>query len=177
MFWSSETIAYIRSPFGCIADDYPYTAWLSPFARKGLQRENFARITMDFDGSVQSAKGHAEAAAIGYNKKKKGSRSYYPLFCTVAQTGQFFDVLHRPGNVHDSNGADQFMLNCFTEARAKLKNTVFESRMDSAFFNRKILSVLNDNQVKFTASVPFERFCELKGMIENTEHYNTDHEC
>jgi hypothetical protein len=139
---------------------------------EGLQREDFARITMDFDGSVQSTKGHAEATAIGFNKKKKGSRSYYPLFCTVAQTGQFFDVLHRPGNVHDSNGADEFMLSCFTEAKANLNNTVFESRMDSAFFNQKILSVLNDNQVKFTASVPFERFCELKGMIENTTHWH-----
>jgi hypothetical protein len=139
---------------------------------KGIQRENFARLTMDFDGSVQSTKGHAEATAIGYNKKKKGLRSYYPLFCTVAQTGQFFDVHHRPGNVHDSNGADEFMLSCFTEAKANVKNTVFESRMDSAFFSAKILSVLNDHQVKFTASVPFERFCELKGMIENTPHWH-----
>ena len=139
---------------------------------EGLQRENLPRITMDFDGSVQSTKGHAEATAIGYNKKKKGSRSYYPLFCTVSQTGQFFDVHHRPGNVHDSNGADQFMLSCFTEAKAQLKNTVFESRMDSAFFSQKILGILNSNHVKFTASVPFERLCELKGMIENRKHWH-----
>jgi hypothetical protein len=53
---------------------------------------------MDFDGSVLSTKGHAEGSAIGFNKRKKGARSYYPLFCTVAQTGQFFDMHHRPGN-------------------------------------------------------------------------------
>ena len=115
---------------------------------EGLQRENFPRITMDFDGSVQSTKGHAEGTAIGFNKKKKGSRSYYPLFCTVAQTGQFFDIYHRPGNVHDSNGADKFMLNCFTEAKEQLKASVFESRMDSAFFNQQIIiSILNSNGV------------------------------
>ena len=39
--------------------------------------------------------------------KKKGARSYYHLLCTVAQTGQFLDVLHRPGNVHDSKGAHE----------------------------------------------------------------------
>ena len=89
---------------------------------EGLLRENFPRATLDFDGSVQSTKGHAEGTAIGFNKKKKGSRSYYPLFCTVAQTGQFLDVLHRPGNVHDSNGADQFMVSCFAKAREQLKN-------------------------------------------------------
>ena len=33
--------------------------------------------------------------------------SHYNLFCTVAQTGQFLDVLHRPGNVHDSKDAHE----------------------------------------------------------------------
>jgi hypothetical protein len=45
---------------------------------------------------------------VGFNRKKKGQRSYYPLFCSVAQTGQVLDVWHRPGNVHDSNGAKAF---------------------------------------------------------------------
>jgi hypothetical protein len=48
-----------------------------------LQQEELARITMDFDGSVQSTKRHAEGSAVGFNKVKKGARSYYPLFCTV----------------------------------------------------------------------------------------------
>ncbi|MCA9200495.1 MAG: IS1380 family transposase, partial [Planctomycetales bacterium] len=63
------------------------------------------RITLDFDGSVLSTKRRAEGTAVGFNKKKKGARSYYPLFCTVAQTSQVLDFLHRSGNVHDSNGA------------------------------------------------------------------------
>ena len=138
---------------------------------EGLQRENFPRLTFDFDGSVQSTKSHAEGTAVGFNKAKKGARSYYPLFCTVAQTGQFFDVHHRPGNVHDSNGADQFMLDCFSQARAELKTPLFESRMDSAFFNRKILSVLDEKRVKFSASVPFERLPQLKQIIEQRKRW------
>jgi len=139
---------------------------------EGLIRENFPRLTLDFDGSVQSTKGHSEGTAVGFNKQKKGSRSYYPLFCTVAQTGQFLDALHRPGNVHDSNGADQFMLSCFVEAKEHLKNTVLESRMDSAFFSKEIMSILNNNYVKFTASVPFERLTELKGMVEGRKRWH-----
>ncbi len=139
----------------------------------GLKRENLPRLTFDFDGSVQSTKGHAEGTAVGFNKRKKGDRSYYPLFCTVAQTDQFFDVYHRPGNVHDSNGADQFMMNCFAKAKKELKNTIFESRIDSAFFNHKILSLLDNKSVKFTASVPFERFPQLKGMIEQRKRWRT----
>ena len=60
-------------------------------------------MTLDYDGSVLSTGRHAEGTAVGFNKKKKGARSYYPLFCTVAQTDQVLDVHHRPGNVHDSN--------------------------------------------------------------------------
>lgn len=138
---------------------------------EGLKREGFPRLTFDFDGSVQSTKGHAEGTAVGFNKGKKGARSYYPLFCTVAQTGQFFDMHHRPGNVHDSNGADQFMLDCFKLAREQLGNTLFESRMDSAFFNKEIIGVLDSLHVKFTASVPFERFSELKSIIEERKRW------
>lgn len=138
---------------------------------EGLERERFPRLTLDFDGSVLSTQGHAEGTAVGFNKVKKGSRSYYPLFCTVAQTAQFFDVHHRPGNVHDSNGAAQFMLNCFGIVKSQLENTILESRMDSAFFNQDILSMLSDNSVKFTASVPFERFTKLKSIIEKRENW------
>jgi hypothetical protein len=138
---------------------------------EGLIRERLPRITMDFDGSVQSTKGHAQGTAVGFNKTKRGARSYYSLFCTVAQTGQFFDVHHRPGNVHDSNGAEQFMLDCFSKAKNSLGSAVLESRMDSAFFNERVLSMLNANHVKFTASVPFARFCELKDKVQSRKRW------
>jgi len=141
------------------------------FVIDGLQREQFPRLTLDFDGSVLSTKGHAEGSAIGFNKSKKGARSYYPLFCTVAQTGQIFDMHHRPGNVHDSNGALDFMLRCFQNTKSQLPRTIFESRMDGAFFNQDIISSMAAKHVQFTASVPFARFTELKRMIEACESW------
>jgi len=140
---------------------------------QGLIRERLPRLTLDFDGSVQSTKGHAEGTAVGFNKQKKGARSYYPLFCTVAQTGQFFDLHHRPGNVHDSNGADLFMEECFLEVSGSLKNTILESRMDSAFFSQNILSVMDFYNVAFSASVPFERLPQLKEIIESRKRWRT----
>jgi hypothetical protein len=140
---------------------------------EGLKRQCLPRLTLDFDGSVQSTKSHAEGTAVGFNKMKKGARSYYSLFCTAAQTAQFFDLLHRPGNVHDSNGAEQFMMQCFDKAKEELKNTLFESRMDAAFFSKTILPVLDSRQVKFTASVPFARIPQLKEMIEQRKRWRT----
>lgn len=125
-----------------------------------------ARLTLDFDGSVFSTRAHAEGAAVGMNKKRKGARSYYNLFCTVAQTGQFLDVLHRPGNVHDSNGAEDFIPECFAAVRAAVPGVVIESRVDGAFFSKNTAIMFHDQEAEFTASVPFERFPELKYIIE-----------
>lgn len=129
------------------------------------------RVTLDFDGSVQSTTRRAEGTAVGFNKKKKGARSYYPLFCTLAQTGQVIDFLHRPGNVHDSNGAQAFILACIDAVRAIVPHAIIEVRMDAAFFSDEIIEALVDRDVEFTISVPFERFTELKGLIEQRRRW------
>ena len=129
------------------------------------------RITLDFDGSVLSTTRRAEGTAVGFNKKKKGARSYYPLFCTIAQTGQVLDFLHRSGNVHDSHGAEEFILACIQAVRQVLPGVVIEVRMDSAFFSDEIVMALDDAKIEFTVSVPFERFVELKGKIERRKRW------
>lgn len=137
-----------------------------------LEKERFGRVTLDFDGSVLMTRGHAEGSAVGYNRRRKGARSYYPLFCTVAQTGQFVDFLHRPGNVHDSNGARGFMRACFDDVLASLPKAQLEARMDSAFFSEELIRGLVDEQVEFTVSVPFERFPELKQLVEERKTWH-----
>ena len=131
-----------------------------------LRELALARVTLDFDGSVQSTTRRAEGTAVGFNKKKKGARSYYPLFCTIAQTSQVLDFLHRSGNVHDSRGARAFIAECIGLIRAALPQAVIEVRADSAFFSDELVTLLRGQRVEFTLSVPFERFVELKRMIE-----------
>ena len=131
-----------------------------------LKRIRLCRITLDFDGSVLTTNSrNTEGTAVGYNKKKKGARSYYPLFCTIAQTGQVFDVYHRPGNVHDSKGAREFILECIEIMREELPWAKIEVRMDSAFFSDEIVTALSKKSIEYTISVPFERFSELKKMV------------
>jgi hypothetical protein len=136
-----------------------------------LLAEGLSRVTLDFDGSVLSTGRHAEGTAVGFNKKKKGARSYYPLFCTIAQTDQVLDVHHRPGNVHDSNGADAFIGQCLDSVRSALPRIKIETRIDSAFFNETIVERLHGAGVEFTISVPFARFTGLKGMIEGRQRW------
>lgn len=137
-----------------------------------LLKSNILRITLDFDGSVYHTFGkNIEGTAVGYNKKKKGARSYYPLLCTIAQLGLVFDLHHRPGNVHDSNGAKKFIRECIEIIRYTIPNIKIEVRMDSAFFSDDIVTMLDSMSVEFTISVPFERFAELKNMVENRQRW------
>jgi hypothetical protein len=137
-----------------------------------LRKISLYRLTLDFDGSVRWTQGRGiEGTAVGFNKKKKGTRSYYPLFCTIAQTGQVFDVYHRPGNVHDSHGARAFLLACIELLCQELPGVKIEVRMDSAFFSDDMVTLLNGLGVEFSLSVPFERFAELKGMIERRKRW------
>jgi hypothetical protein len=144
---------------------------LSEMVLEQLRSHSPRRVTLDFDGSVQSTTRRAQGTAVGYNKKKKGARSYYPLFCTVAQTGQVLDVLHRPGNVHDSNGAKAFILQCIEAVREALPNCVIEVRIDGAFFSDEIVTAVEGVGAEFTVSVPFERFTELKQMCEGRQRW------
>ena len=131
-----------------------------------IVNENFKRVTLDFDGSVNSTKSRTtEGTAIGFNKQKKGCRSYYPLYCTVAQTGQVLEHLHRPGNVHDSNKSYSFMKYNIMKIKQELPNAIIESRKDSAFFSEKTVNLLNSEGVEYSISVPVNKFSILKKLM------------
>jgi hypothetical protein len=129
------------------------------------------RVTLDFDGSVCSTRRAAEGTAVGFNRKHKGDRSYYPLFCTVAQTGQVLDLLHRSGNVHDSHDAHGFIATCFDAVAEKVPGAVPESRLDSAFFSWETVNLLVGRGVGFSISVPFERLPDLKKEVESRRRW------
>lgn len=139
---------------------------------------SLARVTLDFDGSVIGTGRFAEGTAVGFNRKKKGQRSYYPLFCSVAQTGQVLDVLHRSGNIHDSSGAQDFIKSCVKQVKCVMPDTVIEVRMDSAFFSNELVSMLESCGIEYTISVPFERLLALKERIEKRRKWdNLDDQC
>ncbi len=117
-----------------------------------IQALRLLRVTLDFDGSVFSTGRMAESVAAGLNKQKKGKRSCYHLFRTLAQTGQVFDALPRSGNIHDSNGALEFIPECVNSIRAACPGIIMEVRMHSAFFSDKIVTAPDAERIEFTIS-------------------------
>lgn len=145
---------------------------LSETALERLAGENIKTVTLDFDGTVLSTRRRAEGTAAGFNPGRKGARGYYPLLCTIAQTGQVLDVLHRSGNVHDSNGSLAFIRHCVRLVRARLPRARVELRADCAFFSEATVRELEELDVVFTLSVPFERLAELKNRINERKRWS-----
>lgn len=136
-----------------------------------LVEDGCARVTLDYDGSVYSSRRAAEGTAVGYNKLRKGERGYYPLLCTVAQTGQGFGMLPRSGNIHDSNGSQDFIVECVASVIERLPGARIESRLDSAHFSEETVCLLDNLGVEFSISVPFLRFPELKEVIASRRRW------
>ena len=137
-----------------------------------VAREQLARVTLDFDGSVLGTCRHAEGVAIGFNRKKKGQRSYYPLYCTIAQTAQVLAVHHRSGNHHDCFEALAFIRQCIEKVRKTRPQAVIETRMDGAFFSEDIVAMLDEYNVEYSISVPFERYTTIKCFIDERRRWN-----
>jgi hypothetical protein len=148
-----------------------FRKYVSELTLDRVETEKLARITADFDGSVLSTKGHVEGTAVGFNPKRKGARSYYPLFCVLSQLGMFLDMLHRSGNVHDSNGSVDFIRSCITALRTRMPRAVIESRLDSAFFNESVLDLLEELGVEYAIAIPFASYPGLKHRVHRRERW------
>ena len=90
-------------------DDHPVQSTISRFLKrfrvdtaKGIARvnhcllmkarrdfEGWYKITLDLDSHVRTTYGHQQRASVGYNSKKPGRPSFYPLLCFIGETRDF----------------------------------------------------------------------------------------
>jgi len=73
---------------------------------------------------------------------------------------------HRPGNVHDLNGAADFMLRCFENAKSQLSGTLLESRIDGAFMARATALFGHGGQMRAERELGWDRGIIRKGTKE-----------
>ena len=97
---------------------------------------------------------------------RKKSKSYYPLFAHLAQTGQILKSRNRPGNVHDSRGADAFLRELIGELQGRFgRSRKLGFRMDAAFFNEKIPQEARALPVRVCIKAPFWPWLGLKELV------------
>ncbi len=71
------------------------------------------------------------------------------------------------------------MIDCFQQIRGNLSaKTLIEARMDSDFFSERVVTMLDEQNIEFTQSVPFERFPALKNYVNENQdwaEYDDEH--
>ena len=164
-----------------IPSDRTVVNWLKQFTQcslRALMRLNsellyeqiaklgLRRLTLDLDGTVIRAGSKVAWAARGFNPHHPKDPSYYPLLAHLAQTGQILRLKNRPGNVHDSKGAERFVRELIGEIRARLGRALtLEFRMDAAFFQQNLLKLLTRLGCFYAVKVPFCQWTGVKALV------------
>jgi hypothetical protein len=102
-------------------------------------------LTFDIDSVVITVYGKQEGARVGYNPKKKGRRSYHPLFCFEAHRQEFWHGTLRPGNASSSTGIIAFLQICLAKAPSDIARSRIRFRMDSGFYGQRTIQFLDDS--------------------------------
>src|SRR5213593_4609781 len=72
-----------------------------------------SRLIFDLDSTVVTVFGHQEEAAVGYNPRYRGKRSYNPLLCVETNSTYLWDAELRPGNAGTWDGSIEVLDTCF----------------------------------------------------------------
>lgn len=170
-----------------IPSDRTVVNWLKQFTRHsllGLQRLNLEllyeqieklalrRLTIDLDGTVIRTGAQVAWAVRGFNPHHPNDPSYYPLLAHLAQTGQILKLKNRPGNVHDSKGAEAFLRQLISELRARFGHALkLEFRMDAAFFQHKLIKLLARQGCSYAVKASFNQWTGLKALVAARRHW------
>jgi len=90
-----------------------------------------SRLIFDLDSSVVTVFGHQERAAVGYNPRYRGKRSYNPLLCLEANSSYLWDTELRPGNAGTWDGSVELMATCFLNVPCDIRE--LRVRADAGF--------------------------------------------
>lgn len=94
------------------------------------------------------------------------------MLAHLAQTGQILRLRNRPGNVHDSQGAVPFCRDLIRELRARFgRGLPLEFRMDAAFFQRDLLTLLTRAGCEYAIKVGFWQWAGRKARVTAQQHW------
>lgn len=99
-------------------------------------------LVFDLDSVVVTLYGQQQGARVGYNPKKKGRRSYHPLWCFEAHRREFWHGSLRPGNTSAHSGVLPFMARALSKVPSGLHRARVRLRADAGFFGGRLFGFL-----------------------------------
>jgi hypothetical protein len=91
--------------------------------------------------------GHQEQAAVGYNPRYRGKRSYNPLVCMETNSTFFWDAELRAGNAGTWDGSVELLDTSFSNVPPDIRE--IRLRADSGFGFDPVLRVLEQESVDY----------------------------
>jgi hypothetical protein len=99
-----------------------------------------SRLILDLDSTVVTVFGRQEGAAVGYNPRYRGKRSYDPLLCLEANSSFLWDVELRRGDAGTWAGSEELLACCFHSTPSDIRE--LRVRADAGFGYGPVLDML-----------------------------------
>lgn len=106
-----------------------------------------SRLILDLDSTVVTVFGSQEGAAVGYNPRYRGKRSYDPLLCLEANSSFLWDAELRPGNAGTWDGSVELLASCFLSLPAEIRE--LRVRADAGFGFHPVLEMLEQRPAQY----------------------------
>lgn len=90
-----------------------------------------SRLVFDLDSTVVTVFGHQDGAAVGYNPRHRGKRSYDPLLCMEAPSSYLWDTELRAGDAGTWAGSVELLDTCFANVPPEIRE--LRVRADAGF--------------------------------------------
>lgn len=145
---------YLKELFGWkrIPDDHTYSVRFQEFKqpdvrklRRDLRNQSISKLKDDnlfisIDPTVDTVYGNQEGAAVGYNPKNRGRKSYFPYIAYEYRQRRILDAMLRPGNTSNTTDLVDFIKPLLV-ARRRKGVTV---RLDKGCASAKILDLIHE---------------------------------
>jgi len=109
--------------------------------------EHRSRLILDLDSTVVTVFGRQEGAAVGYNPRYRGKRSYDPLLCLEANSSFLWDTELRPGDAGSWAGSCELLASCFLSAPSDIRE--LRVRADAGFGYGPIFDLLEARPAQY----------------------------
>jgi hypothetical protein len=129
-----------------------FRAQLHRFNHRLLQRfihqpEHRSRLILDLDSTVVTVFGRQEGAAVGYNPRYRGKRSYDPLLCLEANSAFLWDTELRPGDAGTWSGSCELLADCFLSLPSDVRE--LRVRADAGFGYGPVFEMLEARPAQY----------------------------
>jgi hypothetical protein len=127
--------------------------------------EHRSRLILDLDSTVVTVFGRQEGAAVGYNPRYRGKRSYDPLLCLESNSAFLWDTELRAGDAGTWAGSTELLASCFFSLPKDIRELRF--RADAGFGYNPVLERLEEVHAQYAVVARMNtslkrRLCNLR---------------